>query len=259
MRRVGEQIGAGVPERQILGGDETRGADAPAHRRGGDPGVDKLRPVPIRAGEHQIVGQVGTGADETLESLDQADVVFGGMLDAGQVHQVGAREGLADAKGGQGLGRGGLEAAVVDAVPDHVDRGGRTVEKTLHIARGGVADGQEPGRLAGEAGDDVAAVGHAGGVVFPAHVKGRAIMYGDDLRAGGAGQDAAVAGDVDDLGTDGAEPAGQHKLVPEDVAHGGAPSLGDLDPSGAVQRAGEERAVGGEAEQAEPDLRARGH
>ena len=189
-----------------------------------------------------------------LKRLDQANVVFGRVFQAGEVNNIGLRELVAGAEIGERCRCGGMKTPVVDAVPDHVDGGGWAVEKSLHVAGGGLADGREAAGLASEARHDVAAVSHARGIVFAAHVEGGAVVDRDHLSAGRPGEDAPVTGDVHHVGPDLPEAPRQDELVPEHVAHRRPPVFIDFFPTGAVKPRREQGAVFGESEEGQADV-----
>jgi len=123
---------------------------------------------------------------------------------------------------------------VIDPVVDHLLAGLRDPEKAPDIAGGAVADGDDFVLPAGEGFDDDPAVKHAGEVILPLHVEGGQVVDGADAGAGGLADEAAVAGDVQDVELEGFCQAGQFLLVPHDVLDGGGGRHGHGNQAAAV-------------------------
>ena len=113
----------------------------------------------------------------------------------------------------------GEKAVVVDAVVDDVQAALRDAEEVLDVAGGAVADGDDFLLAAGERFHDDAAVEHAGEIVFPLHMERREVVDGADGGARRAADEAAVAGDVEDIELQIRGEFWQGELVPEDVFH----------------------------------------
>lgn len=234
--RIHEGASSAVKIGEGLVGDKAEEADVCGVRRCSGGRVDVLGAMPVAPAKSEQPGRAG-GGFEAVESLDQADVVFGGVLEAGDVEEVGLIE------TGLGLCGTGVEAGVVEAVEDDALALQGDAEEALDVAGGAGADGEDLILTTGEPLHQHPAVEHAGEVVFSLHMERGEIVDGGDGDARRVKGHAAVAGDVEDVDALLAEPAGKEDMMPEDVAHSGSPFFRDRDEGHAVAGELEERQV----------------
>lgn len=224
-------------------GNEPEGTNVAGVRRLSDAGMNLLGAMPIAAAEREE--PIGTGlAFELFESFNEADVVFGGMFEAGDVEEKGSVQMKTSAgEGARGFGIGREETVVFEAVVNDIDLGAFDAEETLDIGRGVVADGDDLVLTAGELLDDDLAVKHASRIVFAGDVERSEIVDGGDARTGRMPDEAAIAGDMQEVQAKLAGKARENGLVPKDIFDRGPKFFGDGDELEAITEAGEERAV----------------
>jgi hypothetical protein len=226
-RRINEGSGGAVEIGQGLVWDEAEEADISGVGRGSSGSVDVLGSMPVATAEGEQPGGA-SGGFEAVKGLDEADVVFGGVLEAGDVEEVGFVE------TGLGFGGGWVEAGVVEPVEDDALAFHRDAEEALDVLSGAGADGEDLILTACEPLHEHTSVNHAGEVVFSFHMEGCEVVDGSDGGAGRIKGHAAVAGDVEDIDALLAEPAGEEELMPEDVADSRTPFFCDRDEGHAV-------------------------
>ena len=241
---VNERAGRGIEVREIVVGDESEGLNIGCARRIADGPMNRVGAMPIAAGQSQLAR--GTGVlFETREGLDQAKVVFSGVLEARDVKEEGRGQTVAIENAFSGDLETGWrsEPAMVDAIVDDGDSLGGNGEETNDIARGAPANGDDARLASGEVTSEDASVKHALPVVFSPDVKRREIVNGGNPRRGAAKGHAPIRGDVKNVEPKLSGQARQNGLVPEDVLDGVPASLGHWHDRGVVPGEGEKRLV----------------